>query len=118
VLALVLAAVGTYGVMAYSVGRRRAELAVRHALGATAIDITRRVLGRSLELAVAGVVLGMAISIWVSGLLAPLLYGVEPRDPATFAGAAGSLLTVAAAATWLPARRAARINPAILLRED
>jgi ABC-type antimicrobial peptide transport system permease subunit len=118
VLALVLAAVGTYGVMAYSVSRRRTELAIRRALGATGVEITRLVVGRSVRIAAAGIGLGTIISLQMSGLVAPLLYGATATDPVTFAGAAVVLLSVALAAAWLPARRAARVNPASLLRES
>jgi hypothetical protein len=117
VLALGLSAIGIYGVMTYSVSRRQVELAIRRALGATSADLWSRVIGRSLRILAGGVVLGTAASYWVTGFFAPLLYGVGPRDITTFLGAVAVLSAVAVTATWLPARRAARLDPAILLRD-
>lgn len=117
-LALVLAAVGTYGVMAYTVSRRRTELAIRKALGATASMLMTHVVGRGLKLVVGGVVLGATVSFWVGTLLSPMLYGVGPSDLPTLAGATMVLMAVALVAIWLPSRRAAHLNPAILLRQD
>jgi hypothetical protein len=117
VVALVLAAVGTYGVMAYAVSRRRTEFAVRRALGATGADVTLLMFGRSVRTAAFGVLLGATVSIWVNRLLEPLLFGVEPGDLTIFAGTSVLLVSVAIAATLWPARRAARLNPAILLRD-
>jgi hypothetical protein len=116
-LALGLSAIGIYGVMTYAVGRRMVELAIRRALGATGADLTGRVFGRSLAILAAGLALGTVASLWLTPLLAPLLYGAGPRDVPTFVSAAAVLTLVALAATWLPARRAAGLNPAMLLRD-
>ena len=115
-LALLLAALGLYGVVAYRVACRRRELGIRLALGATAVQITRLVLGRIAFLVAMGLVAGALLSVWASQLIVGLLYDVEPRDPATLAGAALKLAAVAALATWLPTRRAVRIDPALTLR--
>ena len=116
-LALGLSAIGIYGVMTYAVSRRTVELAIRRALGATSADLTSRVLGRSFAIVAAGVMTGTIASVWLTPVLAPLLYGVEPRDVTTFLAAAAVLSLVALAASWLPARRAARLSPALLLRD-
>ncbi|MEZ5319034.1 MAG: ABC transporter permease [Vicinamibacterales bacterium] len=116
-LALVLAALGLYGVTAYAVSQRRRELGVRLALGAKPAGVVRLVLGRVGWLVGAGVVLGGALSLWASGYVGSLLFGLPPRDPATFVTAALVLGIVGAAAGWLPARRAARLDPARVLRE-
>lgn len=118
VLALTLAAVGTWGVMAYGLSRRRTELAVRRALGATSANLTRHVVRRNLTIVAGGVAIGAATGVGLSGFLAPLLYGVGPRDVTTFIAAAAVLFCVAFLATWIPARRAARHDPASLLREN
>ena len=112
-----LSAIGIYGVMTYAVGRRTVELAIRRVLGATGADLTARVFRRSLAILAAGLAIGSLASLWLTPLLAPLLYGVGPRDVTTFLSAATVLSVVALAATWLPARRAARLNPALLLRD-
>ena len=116
-LALLLAGIGLYGVTAYTVSRRKPELGVRLALGADGRRIVRLVLGRVALLVGLGVVAGTVMSLWASRFVASLLYGLEPRDAATLAGAAIVLLLVGAMAAWLPARRAARIDPAAVLRD-
>jgi predicted permease len=116
VLALVLAALGLYGVTAYAVSRRRAEIGIRMALGAAPASVTRLVLWRVGWLVALGVVAGGAISWWASTYVATLLYGLQPRDPVTFAGAALLLALIGLIAGWLPARRAARIDPTTILR--
>ena len=116
-LALLLAALGLYGVTAYAVARRRTEIGIRMALGAPASRVVRLVLARFARLVAAGVVAGALVSLWASTLIASLLYGLAPHDPVTFAGAAVTLIAVAALAAWLPARRASRIDPAQVLRE-
>ncbi len=116
-LALLLSAVGICGVMAYSVNCRRTEIAVRRALGATTADITGQVVGRGLRAVLIGVVAGTVCSLWASALIAPLLYGVGSRDVRTFAGAAIVLGIVSVAAAWIPAHRAANLDPAVVLRE-
>jgi ABC-type antimicrobial peptide transport system permease subunit len=116
-LALLLAALGLYGVTAYAVARRRTEIGIRMALGAPASRVVRLVLARFAWLVAAGVVVGALVSLWASTLIASLLYGLAPRDPVTFASAAVTLIGVAALAAWLPAHRASRIDPAQVLRE-
>jgi len=116
-LALLLAGLGLYGVTAYAVARRRTEIGIRMALGAPPSRVVRLVLARVVWLVAAGVLVGAAVSLWASTLIASLLYGLPPRDPLTFAGGAVTLITVAALAAWLPARRASRIDPAQVLRE-
>jgi putative ABC transport system permease protein len=117
-LAMLLTALGLYGVTAYAVTRRRAEIGVRMALGARPAGVVRLVLSRVALLVCAGVVMGAAFSMWAARFIASLLYGVEPRDPATLFGAAVALAAVAAFAGWLPARRASRLDPATVLRES
>jgi ABC-type antimicrobial peptide transport system permease subunit len=115
-LALLLAGLGQYGVTAYSVNRRRGEIGIRMALGANGGAIVRMVLNRVGVLVALGIGFGTAASVWASRFVASFLYGFEPSDPATFVVAALVLSLVAAAAGWLPARRAARIDPAAVLR--
>jgi len=116
-LALLLAGVGLYGVTSYGVTRRRSEIGVRMALGARTTDVVRLILGRAGAQVALGVAIGAAISLWAVRFVSSLLYGLEPRDPLTFAGAALVLAGVAALAAWLPARRAARTDPARVLHE-
>jgi putative ABC transport system permease protein len=117
-LALALAAVGLYGVIAYAVSQRTHELGVRVALGATAERITRMVITEGLTLTLAGVGIGVAVSLLIGGALASLLYGVSARDPLTLIGVAVALGVVATLASWLPARRAARVDPLVAMRGD
>jgi putative ABC transport system permease protein len=116
-LALLLAALGLYGVMTYAVSRRRAEIGIRMALGATPSASVRFVLQRATVLVAIGVVLGAGLSIWAARFATPLVFGVQPRDPATLAGAAAVLAAIGTLAGWLPARRASRIDPAKVLRQ-
>jgi putative ABC transport system permease protein len=117
-VALVLAALGLYGLTSYTVGLRTREIGIRAALGASRGSLFGAVLVRSLGLALAGVAIGLAGAYALSRLLASLLYGVEPTDPATFVAAPLVLLAVAALAAVLPARRAARVDPMVALREE
>ncbi len=117
-LALLLAAVGLYGVTAYGVSRRRAEIGIRLALGADPAGVVRMVVGRAARLVALGAAAGLLASLWGARFVTALLYGVEPRDLPTFAASAVLLSAVAALAAWLPARRAARIDPARVLREE
>jgi putative ABC transport system permease protein len=117
-VALILSAVGLYGVIAYAVSQRTHELGVRVALGATGDRITRMVVGEGLRLTAAGVVLGILGSLLAGRLVATLLFGVTTVDPVTLAGVIAVLAIVAMLASWLPARRAARIDPLIAIRGD
>jgi predicted permease len=117
-LALLLAAIGLYGVMSYTVARRRNEIGIRMALGAEQRTIQWMVLREVLLLVGAGLLLGLAAATATTRLLASMLYGLTPTDPATLAFAAITLLTVAALAGYLPARRAAKLDPMTTLREE
>jgi putative ABC transport system permease protein len=117
-IALVLAGVGVYGVMAYSVSQRTQEIGVRIALGATTDSVFRMVLGQALKLVAIGVVLGVVAAATLTRLLTTLLYNTEPWDPATFAATAVVLTLVAAFASYVPARRATRITPVEALRSE
>jgi putative ABC transport system permease protein len=116
--AMVLAAIGAYGVMAAAVAARTRELGVRSALGASAAHLSGLVLGETALLAIAAAIAGIALAAGSGGLLRALLYDVAPRDPWMLAAAAATVMSVALAAAWLPARRAARINPVDALRVD
>jgi len=118
VVALVLAGLGLYGVTSYAVNRRRTEFGVRMALGATPGSVVALVLARACILVLLGLVIGATASMWASKFVALLLYGVDPRQPSTVACAAGLLAAVAGVAAWLPARRGARIDPAVTLRSE
>jgi putative ABC transport system permease protein len=117
-LALLLAALGLYGVTAYAVARRRAEIGIRLALGSTPGGVIALMLSRVSQLVGGGVLLGAGVSLWASKFVGSLLYGLEPRDPATLIGAAVTLAVVGAAAGWLPAYRASLIDPAAVLRDS
>jgi predicted permease len=118
VLALLLAALGLYGVTAYAVSRQRTEIGVRLALGAPSGAVVRLVLSRVTLLVGLGIAAGAAVSVWMSRFVATLLYGIESRDPVTLAAAAGILALVGAIAGWLPAHRASRIDPLEVLRSN
>jgi putative ABC transport system permease protein len=117
-IAVLLAAIGLYGVLAYSVSRRTREIGVRMAMGARSIDILRLVMGRGVALAFAGVVVGLAAAAALTHLLNGLLFEVPSTDPLTFSAAPLCLLGVAVLATYLPARRAAKVHPLRALRLD
>jgi ABC-type antimicrobial peptide transport system permease subunit len=117
-LATVLALVGLYGVTAYGVARRRREIGIRMALGAESSRVVRAVLFEVLALAVVGVAIALPLGWWLTQLVRSQLYGVEPRDPVSFAVAIGALLLVAMIAGALPARRASRVDPAVVLRYE
>jgi putative ABC transport system permease protein len=117
-LALLLAAVGVYGVMSYSVARRTNEIGVRVALGATTGSVTRLVVGQGTRLALAGIALGLAGALALSRVLESTLYGVSPTDVRTLATAAALLAGVAVLACYIPARRAARVDPVAALRHE
>ncbi|MCA1591405.1 MAG: ABC transporter permease [Acidobacteria bacterium] len=117
-LALLLASVGLYGVMAYSVARRTREIGIRMALGARSGDVLGLVLREGMTLVGIGVVLGVAVAFAATRMLAGFLYGVSTSDPATFAGVTVALAATALVASFIPARRAARVDPAISLRYE
>jgi ABC-type antimicrobial peptide transport system permease subunit len=118
IAALVLAAVGVYGVIAYSVRERTQEIGVRMALGATAGVVFRLVLGHALRLAAAGILVGLGAAAALTRVLQRLLFETEPLDPWTFALTAIVLLLVAIAASYLPARRSTRLSPLDALRTN
>lgn len=115
-LAVVLAALGVYGVIAYAVSQGTREIGVRLALGAAPGAVQRTVVGRGLKLGMAGVALGLAVGYGLTTYLSTLLYDTGTHDVATFAGAGGLLLAMAMMASYLPARRAARVDPMAALR--
>ncbi len=116
-LALLLAGLGLYGIVAQAVSARRTEIGLRMALGAEPTGIVRLVFRRVGVLIVAGLAFGLAGSWWAARFVAPLLFQVEARDPTTFASTAAVLAAVGVLAAWVPARRAARLDPATVLRE-
>jgi putative ABC transport system permease protein len=118
VLALVLGAVGIYGVMAYGVSLRQREIGIRLALGARPSDVSRMISGQGVTLAALGVGIGLAGAVATTGFLRELLYDVSPTDPLTLGGTCVVLLAVALLASWIPARRAAGVDPGTALRAD
>jgi len=116
--ALLLATAGMYGVMAYSVNRRTNEIGIRMALGASQTSVLRMVLGQGLLTAVGGVFAGIVVSLAVTRSLGSLLFGLSPSDPLTFAGTALLLVIVAILASYVPARRAAKVDPMVALRYE
>jgi putative ABC transport system permease protein len=117
-MALVLASVGLYGVVAYAASQRTREFGIRMALGARSADVLKLVLGQGLKLALAGVAIGVVASLALARFLASLLFHVEPADPLTIAAVAVLLTLVALAACWLPAHRATRVTPTMALRSE
>jgi predicted permease len=117
-LATVLAGLGIYSVLAYSVAQRRREIGIRMALGARAADVRSLIVGQAMTLGTAGVVVGVAAAIALTRVLASLLFGVSAADPLTFAVVCMVLLIVVAAAAYLPARRATTVDPLVALRAD
>jgi ABC-type antimicrobial peptide transport system permease subunit len=117
-LALVLAAVGIYGVIAYTTRQRTREIGIRMALGAQRSQILRLVLGQGLRLTTIGLALGLALSLTLTRLLSRLLFGVTPTDLVTFGGVTLLLCAVALGACYLPARRATSVDPMVVLRYE
>jgi ABC-type antimicrobial peptide transport system permease subunit len=117
-LALALACVGIYGIMAYSVANRRNEIGIRLALGAQPGQVRGMILRESTWLTVAGVLVGVGAALSVTRLVKSMLYGIQPNDPATICCGVLLLLAVALAASWIPARRAARVQPMEALRHE
>jgi hypothetical protein len=117
-LATLIATIGLYGVMSYMVTRRKIEIGIRMALGADTRSVVRMVIGESLVLLVAGVLIGTVLAVLAARWAATLLFELKPWDPASFALAAAGLGGVSLLAAWIPARRAARLAPTIALREE
>ena len=118
VVALVIAVIGIYGVLAYSVSQRTPEIGLRIALGAQPSSVVRLIVAEGMTVAVVGTTVGLLVAFATGRALASLLYGVQPRDPATFGFIAAALTLVAAAACAIPARRAARVDPMVALRHE
>ena len=117
-LAILLAAIGSYGVLSYMVTERRREIGIRMALGADRSSVLRMVLRQGLVLTALGIAGGLAVAFAMNRVLASLLFGVRPSDPATMAAVVALIATVAFVACYLPARLATRVDPMIVLRED
>jgi putative ABC transport system permease protein len=118
VLALTLASVGIYGVIAYSVSQRTHELGLRMALGAERAGVVMMIVREGLAMAAIGIAAGLGAAALATRLMTELLVGVTPRDPLTFAGGAALLLTIALLASYIPARRALRVDPIVALRAE
>jgi putative ABC transport system permease protein len=117
-LALLLASIGLYGVLSYSVAQRRREIGVRMALGASRANVTGAIVRHGMQVTLVGLITGFGLSWVATRTIGKLLYGVRPSDPATFAGVAFVLTGVALGACWMPARRASRVDPMLVLREE
>ena len=117
-VSLLLTVIGVYGVMAYSVAQRTRDMGIRMALGARRGDVLRHVVGQGAALTLTGLALGLAAAWSLSRLMSTLVFGVAPRDAATFAAVALLLAGVGLAASYLPARRASRVDPAVALHGE
>jgi putative ABC transport system permease protein len=117
-IAMILAVVGIYGVMAYEVAQRTQEIGIRMALGANRGGIVRLVFGQSLRVVVAGAIVGVGMAMALARLMTTMIYQVQPADPMTYAAVTALVLAVAALSALLPARRATRVDPIIALRYE
>jgi ABC-type antimicrobial peptide transport system permease subunit len=117
-LALLLAAVGTYGVLSYLVSERKQEIGIRMALGAQLGDVRAMFLRHGLWLTITGIAIGIGVALMLTRVMSAFLFGVGPMDPLTYAAVSGVLALLALTATYLPARRAARVDPVVALRAE
>ena len=117
-MALVLGVIGIYGVLSYTVAQRRREAGIRIALGATPVEVSAMFIGHGMKLSVIGIAAGLIAAIGLTRWMSALLFGIDAVDPATYAATAGVLLMAAMAACYIPARRAAAVNPAETLRGE
>lgn len=117
-LALLLAALGTYGILSYMVSERRREIGIRMALGAAQGAVVQMIMRQGVAIAAAGLVLGLLGALALNRVMASLLFGVEPTDPATFLAVSATIVGVALVACFLPARRAAQVDPMVVLRDE
>ena len=118
VIALLLAAVGIYGVISFSVSRRTREIGVRMALGAGGAEVLRMVVGQAVVLAAIGVSVGIGGALALTRVVQGMLFGVNPMDPAAYVAVSALLIAIAALAAFIPARRAARVSPSVALRYE
>jgi putative ABC transport system permease protein len=117
-LAMILAAVGIYGVMNYAVSQRTREIGIRMSLGAGRSEILQMVISQGMRQAIAGILTGIAVAVLLSRLMVRMLFGIQPTDPFTFIGVSAILMLTALAAIAIPARKALRIEPVIALRTE
>ena len=117
-VSLLLTLIGLYGVLSYGVAQRTAELGIRLALGATSVEVIRQVLTQGIRLTLTGLVFGTLAAVAVAQAISRLLFGIRAFDPIAFTAATALLLTVALLASYLPARRAAKVDPIVALRYE
>jgi putative ABC transport system permease protein len=117
-IAALLSAIGMFGVTARAVARRTREIGIRVALGASSASVLRMIVGHTLTAVSVGVLVGLGASVATGRLLEPYMFGVSARDPITYASIIGLLAAVSVVASWIPARRAGRVQPAVVLRGD
>jgi ABC-type antimicrobial peptide transport system permease subunit len=117
-VALLIGSVGIYGVIAYTAAQRTREIGVRMALGAQLRDVRTMFLRQGLRLTAAGIAIGIALALVLTRVMSGFLFGVSPADPITYAAVSGVLAAIALVATYLPARRASRVDPMVALRAE